>query len=319
MATWSNRVVVAVVVVLLVIAVVTLVARFAQWQMGPLLFLVAATPYLLVVCAVAGVLSLLVRQWTLAALAGVGVLVVAALWAPPFIGSREEPGPAALTVMTVNLQFGGADPADVVAAVRQSGAEILSVQELTVDAQVALEQAGLREVLPHRYAVPQGRASGSGIWSAFPLSDRRPLTDTWLVNLAATAQTTAGPVTVVAVHPGAPMSLDHEPADTDAQTILEQLVVIPGPTVVAGDFNATRDNRLIRQLEQAGFTDSATAAGSGLIRTWPTHLAPLPPLVGIDHVMTRQFPPAVSAHTVPISGTDHLGLVVDLPQPYSVD
>ncbi|MFN8126974.1 MAG: hypothetical protein U0R64_10765 [Candidatus Nanopelagicales bacterium] len=117
------------------------------------------------------------------------------------------------------------------------------------------------------------------------------------------------------MHPGAPLTLDHGPADTDAQTVLDQLVAIPGPVIVAGDFNATRDNRLIRQLEQAGFTDAATAAGAGLLRTWPTDLSPLPPVVGLDHV----FPPAASAHTVSVTGTDHLGLVVGLPAPHLVD
>ncbi|MFN8126975.1 MAG: endonuclease/exonuclease/phosphatase family protein [Candidatus Nanopelagicales bacterium] len=187
MATWASRVVVVLVLAMLVMTAVTVLARLAQWQTGPLLFLVSATPYLILVCAVAGILALLARQWVLLGLAVLGVVVVAALWAPAFIGSRDEDRAQALTVMTVNVQFGGADADTVVTAVRESGAQLLSVQELTADELDALERAGLREILPHRYAVPRGRASGSGIWSAYPLSGRRPLADTWLVNLSATA------------------------------------------------------------------------------------------------------------------------------------
>lgn len=313
--TWLTRVVVVVVVALLAVTAVTLVARLAAWQAGPLLFLVAATPYLLGVCVVAGVLALAARSRTLVVLAGVGLVTVVVLWAPAFIGSRDDPGPAALTVMTVNLQFGGADAAAVVAAVRESGVQVLSVQELTQPEESALRRAGLGEVLPYRYTVPLDRASGTGLWSQFPLSDRTPLSDTWLANLSASTHTSDGPVRVVALHAGAPLSVDHWRADMDAQRISDQLMSVPAPLLVAGDFNATRDNRFIRELERHGFTDSATAAGAGLIRTWPTDMSPMPPLVGIDHVMTRGFPPAVSVRTIAVDGTDHLALVVQLPAP----
>lgn len=318
MPTWAKHVVVVVVAAMLTVTAATLVARIAGWQAGPLLFMVAVTPYLFGVCVVAGVLALLVRSRTLVGLAGVGLVVVVVLWAPAFIGSRDAAAPAELTVMTLNLQFGGADAEAVVSAVRESGAQILSVQELTAAEQAALERAGLDELLPHRHAAPADRASGTGLWSVYPLSDRAAFAGTWLANLSASALTPDGPITVVALHAGAPLSLDHGRADADAQLILDQLISMPEPLLVAGDFNATRDNRFIRQLEGQGFTDSATAAGAGLIRTWPTDLSPLPPVVGIDHVMTKGFPPAASVRTVAVAGTDHLGLVVQLPSPLPV-
>ncbi len=313
MGKWPSRVVAVAVVVMLAVTGVTVAARLFGWQSGPLLFLVAVTPYLFGVCAVAGALALVVRRWILVAVAAAGLLVVGVLWAPPFIGSPEDAGPTEFTVMTLNLQFGGADAAQVVDIVRESGVQVLSVQELTANEQASLERAGLAVVLPYRYTAPRDRASGTGMWSAFPMSARTPLTGTWLENLSASVRTPGGPVTVVALHAGAPLSLDHGRADMDAQTIVDQVAPLQAPLIVAGDFNATRDNRFIRQLEGQGFTDSATAAGAGLIRTWPTDMSPLPPIVGIDHVMTRGLPHAVSARTVSVAGTDHLGLVVRLP------
>lgn len=310
---WIRRSTVAAVAAVLAGTSVVLAARLTGWQAGPLLFLVTGTPYLAAVCALAALAALLVRSWGLASVAGIGFLSVAVLWAPPFVGTRGNAGPTELTVMTLNLQFGRADAESVVAAVRDSGAQLLSVQELTPTAQAGFERAGMDELLPFRYTVPLDRASGTGIWSAYPLSGRTEFTDTWLANLTATAATPSEPVTVVALHAGAPLSLDHGRADLDAQVITDQLVQLPQPLIVAGDFNATRDNRFIRQLEGQDFTDAATAAGAGLLRTWPNEMSPVPPVIGIDHVMTKGFPGAVAVRTFAVAGTDHLGLIVQLP------
>ncbi len=312
---WARRMTIAIVSVTLAGTSVVLAARLTGWQVGPLLFLVTGTPYLSVVCVVAAVAAAVVRSWALTALACLGFLTVAVLWAPPCMGSRDTAGPTELTVMTLNLQFGRADAQSVVAAVRDSGAQLLSVQELTPTAQAGFERAGLDELLPFRYTVPLDRASGTGIWSAYPLSGKTELTGTWLANLTATAATPDGPVTVVALHAGAPLSLDHVRADLDAQVITDQLVQLRQPSLVAGDFNATRDNRFIRQLEGRDFTDTATAAGAGLLRTWPNDRSPVPPVIGIDHIMTKGFPGAVAVRTFAVAGTDHLGLIVQLPGP----
>jgi endonuclease/exonuclease/phosphatase (EEP) superfamily protein YafD len=81
--------------------------------------------------------------------------------------------------------------------------------------------------------------------------------------------------------------------------------------ITAGDFNATRDNVPIRELEAAGYADAAGSAGAGLVRTWPNDLERVPPAVGIDHVLSRGTPPARAVTTVEIPGADHLALVAE--------
>ncbi len=139
---WIRRSTVAAVAAVLAGTSVVLAARLTGWQAGPLLFLVTGTPYLAAVCALAALAALLVRSWGLASVAGIGFLSVAVLWAPPFVGTRGNAGPTELTVMTLNLQFGRADAESVVAAVRDSGARLLAVQELTPTAQAGFERAG---------------------------------------------------------------------------------------------------------------------------------------------------------------------------------
>lgn len=314
MSPWLKWTVQAILLTGLLFATATVVARLIEWQTGPLLYLVAATPYLTVVFLGLGLAAAAFRWWALTVWACVGLVAVIAMTLPTFLGPRAEQA-VALTVMTTNAHFGEGDPAVIAGLAETWDADLLSVQELTGDEERALRTTGISALLPYDATAAAPRASGTGLWSAFPMSDVATVPDTWLNNVTATAATPVGPVTVVALHSGAPFTLDHEDADRDAGRLASHLAALPDPVVVAGDFNATRDNAFIRHLERMGFTDSATAAGSGLVRTWPTDRGALPPLFGLDHVMTRGFPPAIATHTADVPGSDHLALIVQLPAP----
>jgi endonuclease/exonuclease/phosphatase (EEP) superfamily protein YafD len=64
--------------------------------------------------------------------------------------------------------------------------------------------------------------------------------------------------------------------------------------------------RPFRALLVCGYRDAATQLGAGLVRTFPAD-SHVPPLVGIDHVLTYQAR-ATSMHTLRVSGSDHLAL-----------
>ena len=86
---------------------------------------------------------------------------------------RPQPGATGpmLRVLTMNLYFGRADAEVVVARVRQVGADVLFLQELTADAVTRLKQAGLDDLMPHTQLELRGGSRGSGIYSRFPLSE----------------------------------------------------------------------------------------------------------------------------------------------------
>ena len=87
--------------------------------------------------------------------------------------ARPQPtasGPV-LRVVTVNLFHGQGDAEAVVARVLEAGADVLFLQELTVDAVTRLEQAGLADLMPHTRLEPRWGSRGSGIYSRFPLSE----------------------------------------------------------------------------------------------------------------------------------------------------
>jgi endonuclease/exonuclease/phosphatase (EEP) superfamily protein YafD len=85
------------------------------------------------------------------------------------------------------------------------------------------------------------------------------------------------------------------------------LPTLPGPAIVAGDFNATRDHVQFRDL-LTDFSDSADDAGAGIFPTFPTDQV-VGPLVSIDHVLVSAtlVGTGVDSYTVP--GTDHRAVV----------
>ena len=80
----------------------------------------------------------------------------------------------------------------------------------------------------------------------------------------------------------------------------------PGPVVLAGDWNATWASRPFRRTVRChGLRDAHASVGRPLVRTWPTHRRPLPPLLGLDRVVVSADVGvlAVDEHDGP--GSDH--------------
>ena len=93
---------------------------------------------------------------------------------------------------------------------------------------------------------------------------------------------------------------------------------LAGPTVVAGDLNATMDHAPMRELVGRGFRDAATEARSRWQPTWPSagmvsrFGVTVPPLLAIDHVLVDEGLRAVATRSYPVPGTDHRALVATL-------
>lgn len=294
---------------LVVSGVVVVAARAFGWQTGPLYYLVALTPYFGAALALAGLVAALMKARILAVVSFLLAAVVAFWWYPAFFPTKP-PTDAGLTVMTANLQYGQADPGPLIEAVRANDVDVLSVQELTGEAVIALQRAGLGRSLPYQYLRPAqaGSAAGTGLWSRFPLTSRDAVKRVF-VNLSATITTPSGPVTVFAVHPIPASPTDGELGVRNFTAIRRFLESQPGPAIAAGDFNATRDNVPLRTLAGDGWADSATSAGAGFVRTWPTQGYPIGPIVAIDHILTRQVPQANKVVVVDLPGSDHRGVI----------
>jgi endonuclease/exonuclease/phosphatase (EEP) superfamily protein YafD len=286
------------------VAVLVPVVSFAPWAA-----LTAPVPVLL---------ALALRRPAVAALALAAAATLAVAVVPRALdGPSPSPRPrgSGLTVMASNLLVGTADPAAVVALVRERRVDVLCLVELPAVALGRFDAAGLRELLPHRALDPDRARGGNG--SA--VLSRHPLTPITRVGRPAVGPAAlvrvpgAPPVRVQAVHPPPPI----DRASVDAWR--RDLAALPtaggaGPLVVlAGDFNATLDHHALRRVLDRGYADAADAVGAGLRPTWP-RAARRPPLT-IDHVLADRRV-AVEALTVhDVAGSDHSAVVADLVLP----
>lgn len=216
-----------------------------------------------------------------------------------------------LTVMTVNALLGRVDCGDVVAAVRDHHVDILAVEELTEPSVHCLDARGLARELPHRSVLPAPEATGTGLWSRFPLTALPPVPrTTFAMPRAAISLPSGALVTATAAHPTAPRPSSTGAWVEDLDRLLDTAVATAGPQIVLGDFNASSDHAPFRAFARHGFVDTADHGRTdGPGWTWPEGTG-LFPLVRLDHVLVS------SAHLVPLEtrtlrlrGTDHRAVV----------
>jgi len=293
----------------LVVAVPTVAVAVGR-EPGPLAVATALMPFVAVLAACGLVLALLSRNGWVVAVAAALVAVNVAWQLPLYVADPGGTGSPVLRVAASNLRYGTGDAQSVVDLVRSDRVDVLALEELTPDAVQRLHAAGLDELLPYHLALPETTFAGSGLWSRTPLTDVRPV-DGLAAHAVAGVVTDAGGarVTVVSVHPLAPGVDDHGGRDRDYGVLRAALAAIPGSVVVAGDFNATRDQAPFRGLESDGFRDAADQAGAGFRPTYPNDDGQHP-VVAIDHVVARDLPQrAVSWRTFDVPGSDHLAVV----------
>ena len=209
---------------------------------------------------------MLLRQRAAALVAAVVALVLVATVAPRALGGPSspsgDPGPT-LRVLTANTRYGTASAESIVALVRSTRADVLSLQELTPGLVRRLDAAGLGELMPHYVLAAQEGAIGTGLYSRVALDEAPgPLgTDSSMV--AARLRLRGAPeVELVAVHPIAPMRGLIGKWRRD----LRALPPAGGSTlrILPGDFNATLDHAELRRLLDTGYEDAAAQVGEGL-------------------------------------------------------
>jgi endonuclease/exonuclease/phosphatase (EEP) superfamily protein YafD len=304
--------------VLLAPGALWLLGRVFGLERGVLITLFAVTPLVAAWTWIPLFIAVAARRWTAAVVAGLTAIGMAVCVLPRAVTDSDK-GPSdgvALRVLTVNMLYGEADPAEIVRLVRDGDVAVLAVQEFTPHAAAALEAAGISALLPHQQLSPEPEASGSGLYSRYPMLTRTSRrNDGGFQQASATIELPgAAPVHVESVHPLAPAGADKYAGwDTDLRE--QPSAGVDGPLrILLGDFNATLDHRRLRDLIGTGYRDAAAAVGKGLVTSWPA-IGWFPGAVSIDHVLVdeRIGVLAVEAHRV--SGSDHRALFASLTLP----
>lgn len=222
-----------------------------------------------------------------------------------------------LRVATANLLAGGADAGAVVDAVRDRSVDVLVVQELTAEWLAEADRAGLGTLLPRRFAAPRPNTQGSAILTRHQLSEAgtRENLPGWFQQAYGVVSVAGGvPVLVESVHAASPYSGRVVPDWRETLRHEPPAGAVPG--VLAGDFNATLDHGLLRELIGTGYRDAADVVGAGLLGTWPYDGDPVPP-VTLDHVLADRRIGVRSVAVYGIQGTDHRMVVAELVLPGS--
>jgi endonuclease/exonuclease/phosphatase family metal-dependent hydrolase len=228
---------------------------------------------------------------------------------------RPQPGACGpmLRVLTANIYFGRADPDVLVARVRKTEADVLFLQELTADAITRLKQAGLDEIMPHTQIELRGGSRGSGIYSRFPLGEGPVVTPVHMAQPTALLKLPNGnAVELICVHPVTPQL-----RRGGAGKWRQELGVLPPPgdlpRVLAGDFNATLDHAVFRDVLGLGYADAGLRAGQALTPTWG------PPGQGaaltLDHVLVNRQSAVLDYSVYELPGSDHQAVYAEIQLP----
>lgn len=279
------------------------------------------------------VVALLVRRRTLwlgaGVVLGLGLSLFGGLLLPT-VAANTSDGPT-VTVMTYNMLGYNEHPTDAIAALRESNADIVALQELNPVQATAIEEE-LSDEYPYRILYPQRRVSGMGVISRYPLAPVDvSLPGQWVgPPQIVRVSLDAGDVTVINFHaipPTGSKLLSTEvirEREQQMRTLTEAAAAQNTPVIALGDLNAT-DRSAAYTIATRTFADSWRDAGWGFGHTFPGAASvgssrpsifgiPVPKwLIRIDYVFHSAGWRTLNARIGPWDGiSDHRPVIAEL-------
>jgi endonuclease/exonuclease/phosphatase (EEP) superfamily protein YafD len=248
------------------------------------------------------------------------VLQVAALWPDlgHFRGQTAPPGSVPLRLLSANMLLDNHDVLGFASDLQRLRPDVILLQEITPWNLAELKGTGLLEEYPHQVLDPREGVHGSVIASKLPLKDGGAFYVAGWPMSQADVITDAGPVHVINVHAVAPLASERIPLWEDQLAELARLRPAPGGhLIMAGDFNATRQNSAFAQLLTPRLRDAYVQAGRGLGNTWPSDRKLIPGVMRIDHLLLSEGVRVTKIRTAQTRGSDHKALIADLALPTS--
>lgn len=267
------------------------------------------------------------------------IALITVYYAPyllPKAAATVPPDTPTITVMTFNL-FSPRDGADGFARImRESGADVVAVQELSDFIAESLAES-LADAYPHQALHPQdGHGNyfrGQGIFSRFPIIeddywqfDEIPI-DMTHGHQRVVVDVDGREVVVYNTHAWPPLdwkgglaftrtTWEDDAHQLSISLLLERVqpdIDAQRPVIVVGDFNFS-DQFIEYAQMTAIFTDAFRAAGQGMGFTYPSRgFGPIPPLIRLDYVFHNAVLETLAAQIWSESGaSDHLPVLATL-------
>ncbi len=272
----------------------------------------ALTPFVLSAAIPISVVALLTKRYPMALVSMIPIVTLAVLAAPIVCSGGPPHVDAASPRVTIafgNVLAKNTDQAGATAALAATDADVLVVAEFTPAMRSALDAAA-GDDYPYRAERSVDAPSGIGLWSRFPieggvvLTAGRPTIDVVL-------DVDGRRIRVVGVHTSPPTH-DAGAWSASLSAIGDEVEASSLPTVIVGDFNASRWHPSFRALLDRGWRDAHEAMGSGWSVSWPMDEGLTPPtFVRIDHALFGDGIAPTGLRDVSIPGSDHKGFVVE--------
>jgi endonuclease/exonuclease/phosphatase (EEP) superfamily protein YafD len=237
------------------------------------------------------------------------VAAIAATTTLPLVAGRlrrpPTPGAGSLSIVHANLLFDNMRMADVARLLERVDADVLTFSEYTPHHAHVMREAPVADAYPHRIEMPAALASGTALWSRYPVAPFDPPA-TRHHTVVGDLTGPGGPLRVIVVHTQSPV-VHHGQWSADLSTLAR---FEPGsPAVMMGDFNASWWHPEFRQLLASGWRDVHQIVGRGLSASWPVDRLVPPAFIRLDHGLVSDGLIVERVVDLDIPGSDHRGLL----------
>jgi endonuclease/exonuclease/phosphatase (EEP) superfamily protein YafD len=301
----------------LAVAVMGLVAitqAIGRTPLPPFYVLQALTPYLLLGAVPIAVVAAL-RRRRLMALTASGI-VAGLLWLVVPVVLHDEAaaaraGAPTFTLAHANAYFETTSPREAADVLLAEDADVMAITEHSPQLEAALVAAGVGDRYEFEVGSPSAERNGVALYSRYPFVDATLRDLGGQPGIDARLDVNGSIVRVLVVHPLPGVdraSLDELGDGLSAVDAIGRDDDVP--TVIVGDFNASRWHPAFRRLLRH-WTDAHEALGRGLSVSWPEHRF-LPAFVRLDHALMDDAVTATAVRDVVVPGSDHRGFTVTL-------
>jgi endonuclease/exonuclease/phosphatase (EEP) superfamily protein YafD len=288
----------------------------AGWTGLPIVYATQAlTPYALTPAVPLAVIASSFGRHAMALLST--AIAVALLWlSAPVVFHASAPVPATdgvqFTVAQANVYYQNQQPQRVGEVLLSLDADLIAVTEYFRPIRSVLDAGGIEATHPYRIDQAPGDRNGVALFSRFPIISGEVIDIGHQSGIDAIIDVDGTSVRVLVVHPLPGVdrsSLRRWRADLPA--IGTRALSSDVPTIIVGDFNASRWHPAFRHLLDRGLTDAHEQLGQGFSVSWPSGLS-APSFVRLDHALMTQGLVATSIEDIDIPGSDHRGFVVSI-------
>ena len=273
------------------------------------------TPYLLAPAAPLAALAALGRHHLLALTNAILVLALLVLTAPVVFNPDPQAVPADAATVKIahaNAYYLNDSPRAAAATLLGLGVDVIAVTEFNAELAGAFDDLDVADWYAFRIDLSSPSPGGVALLSRYPIVDGSVVLIGRQYGIEAIIDVNGSLLRVIVVHPF-PGTDETALADLNNDLrVFAGRAASPGPpTMLVGDFNASRWHPQFRELLETGLADAHEALGKGFSRSWPTG-AELPRFVRLDHALLDDRVIPVQVNDIVVPGSDHLGFVVEV-------